>query len=331
MADKLFGPVGRCIYCGATKYAPGSQRPLAREHIIPEGISGDLVLLEASCRRCELKINPWETRLIKGALLGCKTHLGLATKRPSGRPTSLPLFDPRVHRRTGTTERKVMIPIKDYPISVLLVRFDAPRIFNPASSHNLLDGGWLYGFTDIQWDVLEQKYDLPEFGTSSLDTWALCRSLAKMGHAFAVAKFGMNGFVPTLPNFIMGDYDAIRLYYVGGSLADEPASEKLHEIGFETPDTIQWQYIVVRIRLFAKYGGPVYRIVAGKRIRPNKPAGVLLEEAIAGRNSDRMIFGYPSSPPIPEGLWDPNAPSSGAAPARGQARFVRVKANPPPQ
>jgi hypothetical protein len=331
MADTLFGPVGRCIYCGATKYAPRSQRPLAREHIIPEGISGDLVLLEASCRRCELKINPWETRLIKGALLGCKTHLGLATKRPGERPTSLPLFDPREHRRTGIVERKVMIPIKDYPISVLLVKFDTPRIFNPASSHNLMDGAWLHGFTDIQWDLLEQKYDLPEFGTSSLDTFALCRSLAKMGHAFTVAIFGFDGFIPTLPNFIMGNYDAIRLYYVGGRLDNEPVSDDLHEIGIEQPDAIQWEYIVVRIRLFARYGGPVYRVVAGRRISPNKPAEVLLEEIIAGRKLDRTIFGYLSSPPIPEGLWDPNAPSSGAAPEQAQFRHVRAKVARPPQ
>jgi hypothetical protein len=56
---RRFGPVGRCIYCGATRYSMDRAK-LGKEHIIPEGIGGNLELLEASCFRCEKIINKSE-------------------------------------------------------------------------------------------------------------------------------------------------------------------------------------------------------------------------------------------------------------------------------
>src|ERR1700732_2915190 len=110
MTDIILGFAGRCIYCGSKAYAPGNTRGLGKEHTIPEAISGRLIMLEASCQKCERAINLWETRLLRGALLGCKTHLGLDTKRPSIRPKELFLFDPREERKKDGKERKVTIP-----------------------------------------------------------------------------------------------------------------------------------------------------------------------------------------------------------------------------
>lgn len=329
MSDEYFGPIGHCIYCGATTYVPGRNQAPAREHIIPEGISGNLVLLEASCQHCERIINPWETRLLKGALLGSKTHLGLTTKRPSERPKELPLFDPRNERRVGGRERKVMIPIRDYPISLILARFSAPRLFNPAIPYEILfDGAWIHFFTEPNYDLLRKKHDLIEFGTSSLDIFSLCRTLAKIAHAFTMATFSLEEFIPTLPHYVIGNYDAFCLHYVGGISEAPPPGPLLHEISIEPATSEQWEYIVVRVRLFARYGAPIYRVVSGRRRQPNKPKEVLLEEALAGRRFDKTIFDPRSSSPIPEGLWHQGAPSSDAAPPQGYSRHIRAKVTP---
>jgi hypothetical protein len=330
MPSIRYDPVGRCIYCGSTNYAPGSNRFLGDEHIIAEAISGEMILPEASCRACERSMNRWETGLLKGALLGCKTHLGLQTKRPQQRPKALPLFDPREERKIDGRERRVMVPMADYPVSLLLAKFEGPRLFNAEPYDILLDSGCLHFFTIPNWPVLLMKYDLPRFASSSLDTFALCRTLAKIAHAYAIATFGMDNFIPVLPHFIMGNYDEYRVHYVGGHLDDEPPSSSLHEISIEEPTEEQWQYIVVRIRLFAIYGSPVYRVVAGRRLNPKKPLAILLEEANESRRTDRMTFANQPCSPIPEGLWDPSAPSYGEAPRPALRRFVRVVTGPNP-
>jgi hypothetical protein len=117
--------------------------------------------------------------------------------------------------------------------------------------------------------------------------------------------------------------DAFRLHYVGGTLDQQPIGNALHKIAIKNPSDNQWRYIVIRIRLFAKFGGPVYRIVAGRRFNPNKPVSILLEEASALRTYDRTIFGSPSYFSIPEGLWDPNAPSSDKASPTMLPRYIR--------
>src|SRR3712207_8495388 len=68
MSRPPYPPVGRCIYCDAERYAPDSARGLAEEHIIPYGLNGDLVLPEASCRRCERITGRNDSLMLKGEI-----------------------------------------------------------------------------------------------------------------------------------------------------------------------------------------------------------------------------------------------------------------------
>jgi len=172
--------------------------------------------------------------------------------------------------------------------------------------------------------ALKKKYGLTEYATTGLDVYALCRTLAKIAHGYAVLRFGLDGFKPLLPYFIMGNYDRHRLYYVGGLLDTPPEAEKLHEIDIEHPTPETWRHVVVRIRLLAKYGTPIYRVVAGERLNPIAPLEVLLARANAPHTGQRSSAGDQTSPPIPAGLWDPNAPSSREAPEPKTARYVRA-------
>jgi len=321
---KVYDPVGRCIYCGSTKYAPDSARFLATEHIIPEGISGGLELPQASCRRCERAINPWETKLLRGMLLGSRTYLKLETKRPKDRPGALPLFDTSV-----TPNRKMMVAIADYPISVLLTAYDAPSVLTGLPM-KMEETVWCRFLTEIDSPLLARKYGLHEFATSSLDAKALCVTLAKIAHAYIAAELGINNFIPLLPHFIIGDFFGWRRYYIGGHLnppAPNPDAD-LHEIGLEEQINENWDYHVVRLRLFANLGAPIYRIVAGRRLNSTTPEATLLEATDAQHSEYRNPAVEPINCPIPTGLWDQPSPSSNAAPARGLRRFVRVEGKP---
>ena len=316
--------VGACIYCGCHTYEVGGSNPPRREHIIAEAIDGDLVLEEASCKRCERITCSWETRVLKGALLGCKTYLGLRTKSPRDRPKELPLFD-----TSRVPERKVMVPIDKFPILLLLPKFAAPRILNPVPVPGpwSVDGTWARPFREIDYEFLKRRYGIRQAATAAIDVGAFCRMLAKAAHSFLVYKLGMCGFIPTLPHFIMGRHDEHRLYYIGGSLLDFPMSRELHEIEIEQPDAQQWPYEVVRIRFFARFGAPTFRVVAGIKLSPKRPSEVALEQVDARYSSDEMTFQVPASLPIPTGLWDweKDAPSSSATRATGDSLHIRAR------
>lgn len=315
---KTYPEVGRCIYCGATSYAPDSNRFLAREHIIPEALSGGLELPRASCRSCERKINKWEAMLLRGSLLGCRTYLDLETKRPKDRPRALPLFRPG-----PDPNPKVMIPIEDYPANLMLMAFDTPRLLSGAAT---LSVPWMHIFRDVA-QLLADRYGLAEFAIPSLDPYALCRMLAKIAHAYTVAELGLDGFVPLLPHLIVGPYEGWDRFYVGGLHDIEPAGESLHEIAVEPVTAETWRYVVVRIRLFASVPAPTYRVVSGFRLSSAKPAEV--PPAVGGvpRSFDRTPAVEELAPPIPQGLWDPTAPSANVARGPFERVWFRARSN----
>src|SRR5271166_1618447 len=69
---RRFDPVNRCIYCGNTNVAG-----LTREHIVPIGLGGGLILPKASCCKCQDVIKAIETRCQRGQLLPYRRQFGL--------------------------------------------------------------------------------------------------------------------------------------------------------------------------------------------------------------------------------------------------------------
>lgn len=75
-------PRGYCIYCGKEG---SSEVILTREHIIPEGIGGNLVLPEASCDDCQRIIHDFETTIIRGHFGVARFKQGIFSKKRRGR------------------------------------------------------------------------------------------------------------------------------------------------------------------------------------------------------------------------------------------------------
>jgi len=70
-----------CIYCGATKYATAGERLPTHEHIIPEGIGGNLLVNNASCRICADKIGRFENWVQLHQFNLARTSLGIRGKK----------------------------------------------------------------------------------------------------------------------------------------------------------------------------------------------------------------------------------------------------------
>src|SRR5437016_4327775 len=70
--SRVYDPPGHCIYCGKTE-ADGAA--LSREHIIPLGLSGELVYRKASCECCREKTQAAETSCLRHTWLAARTHL----------------------------------------------------------------------------------------------------------------------------------------------------------------------------------------------------------------------------------------------------------------
>lgn len=91
--------------------------------------------------------------------------------------------------------------------------------------------------------------------------------LAKIDHAFAVAKYGFDSFEPFLPPVILGQSDNAT-YLVGGDptpLADQSVLHDVHRK--DVRRNAGPALLGVAIRLFAMNGMPRYHVIVGRRLR----------------------------------------------------------------
>lgn len=96
---------------------------------------------------------------------------------------------------------------------------------------------------------------------------AVGRLLAKIGHAYAVAEFGLNKFRPLLLGIIRNQDPYLLHHLVGSAVGTPPVSEDLHEIEILSAESFgAAKLIVVKIHLFSNYPGiAAHYVVAGER------------------------------------------------------------------
>ena len=251
-----------CIYCGETVYSRKlgvRQRPLGAEHIVAEGLGGTLELPLSSCADCERVTGA----LVEGDVLGrtlkaLRVYLRLKKKGSGPPPKTLPI-DATVDGRNVTLQ----LPTEDYPIIFFMLAL---------GPHNLEGAGGTpttFGahFVAVRYDQndLFRKYRIGAFATPSWDQHTFARMLAKIGHSFAAAELKLDKFTPLLIDLIRhGDMSGTK--YIGGIFDGtfERKSEALHELALGYQRIKRRTYVVVRIRLFAKFGGPTYAVIVGE-------------------------------------------------------------------
>lgn len=281
---RKYGPVGACIYCGATR------GKLSSEHIVPYSLGGRLELVAASCSVCAKETGNIERYITHTLWGGIRMKFDFPTRRPKLRPKSSEVFGP-----DGTS---ISIPIKDYPAIAPMLWLDRPSILDGVAARAEVRLT-VKTFTTDGSDPAEvgvKHYRIP----ASVDTGKYFRFLAKIAHGMAVLRYGVDGFTPFLNNIIIRPNIApmADLYaFVGGRPEVEPPSHTdvgiVHTLTRENQTNVGRQmWICEGIRLFSNwtqptedgksFGSPQYIVVAGT---PNS----MTEERMS-----RMIF-YPEA------------------------------------
>jgi hypothetical protein len=246
--QQRYAPVGRCIYCGRT------EPPLSREHIIPYGLDGDLILPKASCSDCSAITGRFEGTCLRGVLLGPRALMKMQSRR-----------DPPSEIEILAGEGKARLPIDDAPIMLMLPTYDLPAMLGgPAEG---APRHWSMFWRPLRVDMKQMAaMGFSSFGGPVLHSLSFCRMLAKIAHSMAVVSMGFDGFRPFLNAFILRGEGFIHRY-VGGEIENnEPASDATHEIIVYAHPLNDVVLVVAKIRLFANGGGPIFLVVVGEAL-----------------------------------------------------------------
>lgn len=264
-----YRPANRCIYCDAVV----DIQHLRREHIIPEGIGGKLILPKSSCSVCADVTSTFEGK-VQHDLMGIFREKFNLRKRSHKKRERVPQF---VELSAVNNPNMVIkrIPAVDVPGILLMPIFRMPcvlenrvptgelsiqTIVRPTYHGALLD----FADTITGWIASIGKYDPLPFA----------RMLAKIGHSFAVAEIGHEKFSRLFLEKVICGIDPFYPDNCVGSLPDSVGGN-LHTIAIE-PDLRHeislsrhrqrddCEAVIVKIRLFANYGGPEYLVVVGE-------------------------------------------------------------------
>jgi hypothetical protein len=255
----VFQSANVCIYCGAKVWASGSIHPLGKEHIIPEGLGGTIILPHASCGECEDHTKRFEGKILRNLLWAPRHKLDIRMKKRERDSDLFPF--------TATVDGKDVrfdLPLNRHPTVLFLCGFQEPGVLigRPANTSGIA-GIWMHGLNDFSL-AGQKKINTPPF-----DTVTFCQLLAKIAHSFAAAAFGTEVFVPALTNYIRRRFakDEAFLecfYWCGGEKKIRGRSTNLHELAAGVAETKGNFYLLVHIRLFANLGSPTYSVVVGE-------------------------------------------------------------------
>jgi hypothetical protein len=182
-----YAPVGRCIYCGATEFIPGTSRALSEEHVIPEGLGAKLILPEASCKRCSNATTRFEGSVLRSLLWTARRHLKIPGKKRKREERLYP-----VTAIIDGNEVQFELPLPRYPVTLLLPELRRPGILSSRdSAAGGIRGIWVQKLNSF--DGVSAA-GIKEFAPPAIDTVRFCQLLAKTAHGFAVSQLGMDGF-----------------------------------------------------------------------------------------------------------------------------------------
>jgi hypothetical protein len=251
-----YAPVGHCIYC-----PDAGENGLGNEHIIPFALNGTQVLPRASCDKCGGVTSYLDGVAARSVFYQLRSSAGLRTR------SQLPDGFPVILKFEGGREERSMVPADIHSSTVTVPKFALPSLLSGKKS----DGNYHLTYTTFMrtsqaFDQFVKAKGAVSSGVeSSIKPQQYARFLAKIAHAFAVAKLGAHGFSPLLLDLIHGRNVLCGPELIGSEpTTPPPVGGLMHELGLVN----HHRYVVVRIRLFASAQAdwvsmPVYLAVAG--------------------------------------------------------------------
>ena len=261
---KVIDPLWKCIYCGSQ-----DRNTLTREHVLPIGMGGGIILHKASCGVCREVISPFETRCMKENF-GAFRHQVKLSRHAHERPLHLPLEV----EKDGVVTRK-MVPLEERPNILMLPEIDLPpRLMggNPRK-HSLTFKAYYQTEEAVQRAALHggEKVYVGGF----FDTESFVRSVAKIAHGMMFITFkNAFDFEPLLLGIILrNELDDVEQVFGRGEpfkLGLNPDSAGQHQLKVDVRPSLDRSryYIIVTAMLFSMYPVPAYCVVAGRSVAP---------------------------------------------------------------
>jgi len=146
-----------------------------------------------------------------------------------------------------------MVPIEDYPVMWMIPRFDLPGSLRPPGY--VSTGNPAPWSTAINFDHEKlAKHGITNFTTNQMDVFAYVRMIAKIGHALAASRYGLNHFIPFLRHIILHQTGPEAFEFIGGRPEQPHDTEELHGLMLRTLRVGTRILLVAEIRLFATLG-----------------------------------------------------------------------------
>lgn len=264
-----YAPVGRCVYCG------NSESPLSREHILPFGLNGNLVLPEASCEACAKITSELERRVMRGFLERGRLALGMASRhKKRNLPTSLPAVLIQVDESIVERDLSVVDSLQVLHLPIFappLCLGGHARAGNPEGIEYV--GTATLHIGDAAETLRRHTAKGIRFETP-MEVWDFVRMLGKIAHSYHVAEkgwFPLNES-PILP-VVLGRSERAKEWIgtLDANQLEKPGSQALHLMNLSEltgPDGSVCY--VVRIKLFAPMNGPTYAIATRLQVTPRE-------------------------------------------------------------
>jgi hypothetical protein len=232
---------------------------LTDEHLLPDGLGGTHVLLEASCRPCADLINrEFESYVLRVQFGAYREKFNIRSKKSAKKKRPRPPQKLVLNKRDGSTV--TVYPEKEHLPPLLFM----PILELPGVLTGKLGNQLTWGVFCFPWEM--QKYlkhwDAVSVQTPPMDVKKFARWLAKIAHAYGVAKLG-DIFEPELPRIILGDTSRV-LDFVGGVPEERERKQPSYLLGIAQVETAKGEKLAaVIIRVFAEFGAPLYFVVLG--------------------------------------------------------------------
>jgi hypothetical protein len=244
--------INECIYCGSV------EGKLSTEHAVPYGLNGPWTLVRASCKQCSDITQRFERDALKDLLSPIRTVLGLQTRRPNERTSTLPL----VVIRNGI-ESTVDLPVSDYPGYLPAPEFPPPGVVvgRPVEEGFPVD----LKFTHIRGPSIESLASMYP-GASHIGGRVrfrpamYARMVAKVAYCAAIYAIGIAPLRKSpIRSIILGD-DLDVFHRVGGWKGEEVnPTDSLHSMQLRSVGSD----LHVILRLFAQFKTQEFHVSLG--------------------------------------------------------------------
>ncbi len=259
----VFRSIGKCIYCKK------SDIPLSEEHIIPYGLNGNCVVLDASCEKCGAITSAFELDILRNTFMLPRKVFNMRSRHSKKANKEIPATI-----QTVNSTYSIKIPSDNCPVCFALPIYLSPAILDNRTYQFGIQGTGLFTIklNDIEQDMLKKKYGtgIVSFEISYKPT-NFARMIAKIAYSLSVAVFGLENIEDIgIVSSIIGDTDDIGKWV--GTAPDKVFQPNidLHNMKINLNWSVDMsnsdltaEKLICRVGLFSNFNAPEYIAVVG--------------------------------------------------------------------